>query len=232
MVTIQHWLFAAGLIAHNPAAKRSAKALLSTHEAVPCATSFHNISGKCQNQIIPYHCTSQLPLIRSRQMPRAAGSGLACIFSHNMKETSRFGSANIDPLGCTDQVQMAKRMLVLGRDVVFCLSGQTWQKGLHVKWRCFVPDYYNLLHLADWNTAQRGLWSGLKGAVCGHRRCRWEIDPVLCGRRGLNPVIVAHMVALVSSEMIAFSTETNSFFSSLTFSLTAQKIQFHWSDVT
>lgn len=42
--------FDAGLIAHNPAAKRSAKALLKTHEAMPCATSFHNISARAKTR--------------------------------------------------------------------------------------------------------------------------------------------------------------------------------------
>lgn len=31
-----------------------------------------------------------------------------------------------------------------------------------MKWRPFMPDYYNLFHLAKWNAPQRGLWSGLK----------------------------------------------------------------------
>lgn len=50
--------FAAGLTAHNPAAKRSAKALLKTHDVMPYATSFSQYFSKCQNQIT----RSPLPL--------------------------------------------------------------------------------------------------------------------------------------------------------------------------
>lgn len=34
---------AAGLIAHNPAAKKSAKSRLKTHEAMPYATTFQQV---------------------------------------------------------------------------------------------------------------------------------------------------------------------------------------------
>lgn len=60
------------------------------------------------------------------------------------------------------------------------LVAKRYRRGsLHLKWRPFTPDYYNLFHLAKWNAPQRGLWSGLKTAVWGHRG-RWETDPVLC----------------------------------------------------
>lgn len=42
--------FVTGLIAYNPAAKRSARALLKTHVAMPYATSFHNISPSAKTR--------------------------------------------------------------------------------------------------------------------------------------------------------------------------------------
>lgn len=95
-------------------------------------------------------------------------------------------------------------------------------EGGHYKWSggVLVQDYYNLLHLVDWNTAQRGLWSGLKRQMRNRSHVVW-------GRRGRNPVIAGHKV--VSTEMIAFRLKHALLF--ITFSLTAQEIQIDWSDV-
>lgn len=118
-------------------------------------TSFPSASASAKPSSSHKRRPSHSSLIRSRRAPGAAQSAF-------LKKKK----ANIDK--CLHLARWRTRAdgrwdAHFGGRCALSLVAKHYRRGsLHMKWRPFMPDYYNLFHLAKWNAPQRGLWSGLK----------------------------------------------------------------------
>lgn len=99
---------------------------------------------------------------------RAPGAVQNACFKHTFRQMSPFGEISNTCRWTRGRGDLAHACSPL--------VAEYYRRGsLHMKWRRFMPDYYNLFHLVKWNAPQRGLqrWSGLKmGCLRPQRQMR------------------------------------------------------------
>lgn len=173
------------------------------------ATSFHNIFGNSQNQITrssPYRSPGTIPF----ELKQWKGPELPVVPAFPAiiwNKRLRLAVLVSTPLGHVHQCRWARGCLFFRerQSLLYMYSAlvakQNRRGSLHLKWRCFVPDYYNL---PIWRSEARHKevyevdGNGPSEATGADEK---EIQCCVCLWCDWNTIIIRGVMALVSNQV-------------------------------